>query len=71
MNGAQALQAALTQIENAGSRWGGGLTASTFSGLKRTGREPVLERITDWLGLTPPALAAASAPTIPNQEPIR
>lgn len=64
----KALQAALIQIQNAGPRWGGGLTASTFSGLKRTGREPVLERITDWLGLTPPVLAAASAPATPHQE---
>ena len=33
--------------------WGGDVTASLFSGLARTGREPVLERISGWIGLAP------------------
>lgn len=54
---ARALAKAQALIAEAGPRWGPEISLSLFSGLKKTGREPVLEKITDWLGLAPPPIA--------------
>jgi GTP-binding protein len=46
-----ALTKAQAAVDVAADRWGQPVTASLFSGLKRSGREEVLERISLWLGL--------------------
>lgn len=42
-------------VDERGHAWGGEVSVSLFSGLARTGREPVLEKISQWIGLAPVA----------------
>ncbi|NBT34848.1 MAG: YihA family ribosome biogenesis GTP-binding protein [Betaproteobacteria bacterium] len=53
----KAVQKAHAQVLVAGGEWGPAVSLSLFSGLKKTGREPVLERISDWLDLPGPGEA--------------
>ncbi|MFZ9735090.1 MAG: ribosome biogenesis GTP-binding protein YihA/YsxC [Burkholderiaceae bacterium] len=47
----RALAKAQTAIEAADPDWGQPVTVSLFSGLRRTGRDEILDRISLWLGL--------------------
>jgi len=47
----RALTTARATAVRMGGRWGPAVSCSLFSGLSKTGREPVLERISVWLGL--------------------
>ena len=47
----KALVSARKKALEMGDRWGPAVSCSLFSGLSKTGREPVIERISVWLGL--------------------
>jgi len=69
----RALSTARSTAAAMGARWGPAVSCSLFSGLSKTGREPVLERISVWLGLADDGMNGQKKPAdgLPGEMPSK
>ena len=69
----RALSTARNTAAAMGARWGPAVSCSLFSGLSKTGREPVLERISVWLGLADDGMNGQKKPAdgLPGEMPSK